>query len=545
MSKKKILIVEDEGLIAADIKESLIALGYEVVAMATSGEEALKKMESMKTDLVLMDIVLGGGMNGIETTREINFRFDVPVIYLTAYTNEEMLEKAKVTEPYGYIIKPFNERDLHTIIEIALYKHKTEKKLKESEGWLSTTLRSIGDAVIATDSKGCVKLMNQAAQLLTGWKEEEAVGKPVGDIIIIVDDKTGKVAENPVTLLLKEGRTVDPPDHNYAASIAKNETKIPVDDSRTRTLDSHGNIIDAIVSNEEKTFLSKDGRKIPVFFSSSVIRDKDGKIQGLICLAQDITVRKLAEEETKRMQAKMISASKLATLGEVATGAAHEINQPLTFISGFIQSLARDVTKGLISHANETELKESLKDASYQIDRIVFIIDHLRDFGRQFDIKIEKIDIKKVLDNTLLLIGKRIRSRNIKLVRHIEENLPMVLGNANQIEQVFINLFQNAIDAFGEKIKSAEISVDISSSDNTKTVQIKFADNGSGIEESIMDKIFEPFFTTKEVGKGTGLGLSIAYGIIKEHKGSITCESTVHHGTTFNILLPVGGSNVK
>ena len=125
-------------------------------------------------DLVLMDIVLEGDMDGVKAAEHIRNHFDIPVVYLTAYSDDTTLQRAKITEPYGYILKPFQERELYTTIEMALYKHKMERKLKENEQWLATTLKSIGDAVIATDTKGFVTFMNPVAEVLTGWKQEEA-----------------------------------------------------------------------------------------------------------------------------------------------------------------------------------------------------------------------------------------------------------------------------------------------------------------------------------------------------------------------------------
>src|SRR3990172_10007461 len=159
MVEARILVVEDEAIIAADIRESLQNLGYAVTSIALSGEEAIKKVEENNPDLVLMDIMLQGEMDGIEAASQIRTRFNIPAVYLTAYSDEKLLERAKITEPFGYIIKPFNERELHTNIEIALHKHKMEKKLKESEQWLSATLKSLGEAVIATDEKGIIKIM--------------------------------------------------------------------------------------------------------------------------------------------------------------------------------------------------------------------------------------------------------------------------------------------------------------------------------------------------------------------------------------------------
>lgn len=251
-----------------------------------------------------------------------------------------------------------------------------------------------------------------------------------------------------------------------------------------------------------------------------------------------VTERKRAGEETQKMQIKMLASSKLATLGEISTGVAHEINQPLTYISSLIQSLTRDL-KDKERSIDEAKLEERLKFATGQVNRIVSIINHLRTFGRQYDVQMEKVDLGSILENTLLLLGERIRLRNIRLVRNIEENLPMVWGNQNQLEQVFVNLFQNAIEVFEDKKENAEIRVGISRLDSRGEVQVKFTDNGPGIEESIREKVFEPFFTTKEPGKGTGLGLSIIYGIIQEHKGDITCESVINKGTTFTVKIPL------
>jgi signal transduction histidine kinase len=153
----------------------------------------------------------------------------------------------------------------------------------------------------------------------------------------------------------------------------------------------------------------------------------------------------------------------------------------------------------------------------------------------------QPINIEDVIDNTMLLMGERIRLSNITLVRNIDANIPNFPGNANQLEQVFINLLQNAIDAFPIDKDDAEIRIAARYSVKKKSLILKFYDNGSGIKKEIIDKIFEPFYTTKEVGKGTGLGLSIVYGIISEHNGTIHCDSTVNKGTVFTITIPVGG----
>ncbi len=227
MAKAKVLIVEDDRVVVKDLQGSLEDLGFDIASIVSSGEEALKKAKENKPDIVLMDIVLKGDMDGIETAGQIHSQFDIPVVYLTSYTDEKVLERAKITEPFGYISKPFVERELNIAIEIALYKHKMEKKLKESEKWFSTTLRSVGDAVIATDINGYVTFMNPVAQSLTGWDQEEAIGKPVDNVFHILEEETKEQFENPVAKVIREGRNVYL--SNNTLLIAKGRADIPVD----------------------------------------------------------------------------------------------------------------------------------------------------------------------------------------------------------------------------------------------------------------------------------------------------------------------------
>jgi len=156
----KILLVEDERIVAMDLKHRLENMNYTVLAVVSSGEEAVEKAALMLPDLILMDIVLMGEMDGIHAAQIIKDNYNIPVLYLTAYSDEKTLKRAKITGPFGYIIKPFEDMELHSAIEIALYKHEMEKKLRANEKWLSTTLESIGEAVITTDEKGYITFMN-------------------------------------------------------------------------------------------------------------------------------------------------------------------------------------------------------------------------------------------------------------------------------------------------------------------------------------------------------------------------------------------------
>ena len=197
MANVKILIVEDERITAEDMKKALNSVGFDVPAIVSSGEEAIKVAEELKPDLVLMDIKLEGEMDGIQAAEKIRSKLGIPIIYLTAYSDEKTVQRAKVTEPSGFIIKqpygflrkPFEESELNTAIEITLYRDRLEKRLSKHDRWLGAMLRSISDAVIATDPDGQVRFMNSMAEDLTGWLEEDALGHDVFDIFSPKDYK--------------------------------------------------------------------------------------------------------------------------------------------------------------------------------------------------------------------------------------------------------------------------------------------------------------------------------------------------------------------
>ncbi|NJD53442.1 MAG: response regulator [Candidatus Methanoperedens sp.] len=230
---KKIIIVEDEVIIAEGLQRKLTTMGYDIIGIASSGEEAVKKVKENNPDLVLMDIVIHGKIDGIETAAQIHSLFDIPVVYLTAYADEKTLERAKITEPFGYLIKPFKDRELQITIEIALYKHGMGQKLKESEKslreknqWLTAVIESVGDAVIATDPDGSIRLMNPIAEALTGWKQNDAIGKPLTCVFNIISETNIKL-EDPVRKAVKEDIFYGLADHTIL--ITKEGMKIPVD----------------------------------------------------------------------------------------------------------------------------------------------------------------------------------------------------------------------------------------------------------------------------------------------------------------------------
>ncbi|VVB85580.1 Chemotaxis response regulator protein-glutamate methylesterase/glutamine deamidase [uncultured archaeon] len=245
MAKARILIVEDERMVAEVLQLSLEDMGYTVTSVVGTGEMAIRKAEDTRPDLILMDIVLKGKMDGIEAANQIRSRSDIPVVYITAFSDENILERARITEPYGYVIKPFKEKDLQINIEIALYRHKMETKLKESQQWLAAVIRSIGDAVIATDPEGIIKFMNPIAEALTGWKQEDALGKKLTTVLKIISKGMNKQVENPVAKAIREGIFFGLAEHTVLA--ANNGIEIPVDIIGSSIKDNKGSIIGIVM----------------------------------------------------------------------------------------------------------------------------------------------------------------------------------------------------------------------------------------------------------------------------------------------------------
>lgn len=185
LQKPKILVVEDEIIVAVNLGQKLKKLGYELVGITSSGEEAIQKAEENHPDLVLMDINIEGNLDGIETAEVLRNRFHTPVIYLTAYADESTLDRAKKTQPLGYIVKPFESDQLRSSIEVALYKNEIEQRSKQTEEKLKGALDQLGAGIVTTDENGFLLFMNPAAEKLTGYKYKDHLGKPIREILFL------------------------------------------------------------------------------------------------------------------------------------------------------------------------------------------------------------------------------------------------------------------------------------------------------------------------------------------------------------------------
>lgn len=244
---------------------------------------------------------------------------------------------------------------------------------------------------------------------------------------------------------------------------------------------------------------------------------------------------KRRELELREKQEQLVQAGKLATLGELTTGIAHELNNPLNNIGLFVGNVIDLIELDMVDEEPERPLQE-LNNAMQQVRKATEIISHLRTFGRAASVSHEAVALNRVLQQSISLMQEQLRLRQIEIILHFPVEDIVVIGNAIQLEQVFINLLTNARDALASSIRKV---ITITCSTNESIVNIMVSDTGPGIPEGLEKRIFDPFFTTKDVGSGTGLGLSITYGIIKEHQGTITVENHPGEGATFLIQLPL------
>ncbi|HTL90153.1 MAG TPA: response regulator, partial [Leptolyngbya sp.] len=253
----RILVVEDESVVAWHVQEALQTLGHQVIAIATSARQAIQIATEQRPDLVLMDICLQGKNDGVSAAEYLYLKLNLPVVYLTAHADEHTLKRATETSPFGYLMKPFQDADLHSTIQVALRRYQMEVAIKATQQWYATTLVSIGDATIATDVDGFITFMNPAAEFFTGWSQEQALGEFAGRVLHLVHEETGAAIDNPILAALCRGDTI--------------------------TLPSRA------------VLRSRDGTERPVGDSASPIRNRDGEIIGGVMVFQDMSDRRLRE----------------------------------------------------------------------------------------------------------------------------------------------------------------------------------------------------------------------------------------------------------
>ncbi|VVB97627.1 Methyl sulfide methyltransferase-associated sensor [uncultured archaeon] len=492
MAETRILVVEDEVIVADDIRRTLQNQGYAVPSTVTSGEDAIKKAKENNPDLALMDIFLQGKMDGIETAKIIRSLFDIPVIYLTAYSDKKILERAKITEPFGYIIKPFKERELNIAIEIALFKHKMEKELNESRKWFNTALQSISDGVIATDQKGFVKFMNPVAQFMTGWGQEEARGKLLMDVLYISDgDKNGII--DPIS-----GGTGSTKGYRTAL-VSRNKTKTHID------------------------------------LRSAPIREEDGTIRGTVFVFRDITEQKRTEEI--RIEKERLAYASQAK-SEFLANMSHELRTPLNAIIGFSELLVQKKA-GYLNEKQERYVDNVISGSRHLLNLINDILDLSKVEARKVELSIEQVSVPDAINEALMLINEKAAKHNVNLNKDFDPQLDIIEADRQRFKQILFNLLSNAV----KFSKEEGGTVTISTKKEGEMAKISVSDTGVGIKDEDIGKLFKTFGQLDTGGsrklEGTGLGLAISKNLVELHGGEITVESRYGAGSTFTFKFPL------
>jgi len=499
MKKGKILIVEDNLIVGESIQQTLEDYEYNVPEIVLSGEEAIKETKEIKPDLILMDIKLKGEMDGITAAEKIHSDFDIPVIYLTAYSSNSLLDRVRQTASYGYILKPFKEKELIFNIEMALYKHRMEKALKESEERLNLALSETGlwDWNIET----CMIYFNHAYHAMLGYEPGE------------ISPDTWKHLIHPEEIEKFE----------YSIrEILENKKEDYEIEYRMRTKPG------------EWKWISSRGKIVE--------RDEKNKPVRMIGTHTDITDKKKSEEENKKIEERIRFIQKHESLGKMAGGIAHGFNNILASILGYAEI-------SIMESPSDSPVRYYLQKIQKATHRGSDITKQMLSYTGHGKLMLEEIDLPGLIKEMYQFI--EISTSNKCIFKYdIGENLPTIQGDAGQIRQVIMNLIMNASEAIDGNNGTITLKTGKMSCSETYLSEnypeenllpgtylyLDVSDTGVGIPEDIQSKIFDPFFTTKFLGRG--LGLAAVHGIIRVHRGAIKVYSKNGEGTTMRLLFP-------
>jgi PAS domain S-box-containing protein len=513
-----ILVVDDEEIVRESLSSLLRYYGY-YVSTAQNGLECLKTLSVHDFDLVILDIVMPY-MSGIEVLKEIKKKYsDMEVIMITGFADKDKVVTAFRLNAYDFIEKPYEtEEILNTInnclrqLELKREIEKNRKELRESEERFRQIFEQNEDAIMIFEPKTFrIVDVNPVAENLFGYTREELTG-------------------NGLSLFIAQRDFFD------IREIVSNVS----DDKDFPT--------------GYKTYMKRDGTKIIVTVQGKPVRLKNDTV--IYCSFRDITEKVLIEEEARLIQAKLIHFNKMTSLGLLASGIAHEINNPNNFImfnAPLVSEAWKDGIQILTEYYHEhgdfyigglpfSEMKEIIPKLISGITdgsrRIKNIVDNLKDFSRQEKVGINaEVDINKVINAAVLILNNQIKKYTENFVFDYQENLPTIKGNAQQLEQVIINLILNSLQALPGKSCGIWISTAFDR-ERSGHVTVKVRDEGIGMSMDVIDRVTEPFYTTKLNAGGTGLGLFISYSIINEHQGSLEFKSKTGEGTTAIVKLP-------
>ncbi len=485
----RILLVEDEAIIALDLRHRLEGLGYEVTGIAATGADALALARSRAPTMILMDINIQGPMDGIETGRRISSFLDVPIVFLTAYADSVTLDRAKQVRPYGYLLKPFEERELASTIEMAVYRHRSEAQARLLQHAIESAQTGIVVAD-ARDSRTAITLCNPAFERISGFTAAEVTGRE---------------------LTFLEGPEV--------SAKLREELRHAITERRDAqcTLQTH----------------RKDGTPFWDDVSISVVRNAVGEVTHFLAFHTDVSARKHAE-------AALFQSQKVEAIGQLAGGVAHDFNNILAVITGYCEMAQRQVEP---QHAARPRHDQILKAAH----RAAALTRQLLAFSRRQQLQARPLDLNLLIADTKKMLGRLI-GEDVSVQIRPAPGLGAIHADPGQMEQIILNLAVNARDAMpnGGTLTIQTGNLDLAAEDAEprpplppgRYVLLSVADTGVGMSQDVRARIFEPFFTTKPEGQGTGLGLATVYGIVKQSGGYVWVDSAEGEGATFRIYLP-------
>jgi len=496
----KVLVVDDDAEILGATARILRSSGYDVQE-ASDRQGCLSAFQEYKPDLVLLDVVLPDG-DGIETCRELKAspagEYAFVILLSSLRTESEVQADGLEQGADGYIARPVSNRELLARVAQLDRLRRTELQLQRERSWLHRTLTSVGDAVIAVDTSASILFMNGVAELLTGWDAAEAEGKGVHEVLHVISGESGEVIP----------------------SITQEVLDCKV----------------ALRLGADATLVARDGRRIPIADSAAPIMDGD-RCTGAVIVFQDITERKRIEEEKARLEATLRQTQKLEAIGTLASGVAHEINNPLMGVMGYAEILQQRI--------DEPKQKEYIDGILEESHRIAEIVRSLLHFARQDDADFTVISASRIVMDALRLVRTVFRHDLIEIRTIFHEDVPEITCRPGQIQQIIVNLMTNARDALNERYAGADPNkrIDLTVSrlvdEEGDWVRLTVEDTGHGIAPEFRERVFDPFFSTKPRDVGTGLGLSVCHGIAKEHQGRLLLDSEVDRFTRMHLDLPV------
>jgi PAS domain S-box-containing protein len=494
----KILLVDDEESIRNMMRMTLELDGYSVLT-AADGPSALTIFQEEFPDVVLLDVRMPG-MDGVEALRRIKeINRDAEVIIISGHGDMDMAIKCLRMEASNFLTKPVSEELLSLSLKRSLEKVALRRKVKQYTRDLETLVREANvelekayqfreniiehspDAIVCIRKGGTIIIFNSAAEKLLGYRKEEVIG--VMNIVQI-----------------------------YPPGVAR---KIMKD---LKSGDFGG---PDILQKRQVLLVDKHGNELPVYISAAILYE-NGMEAGSVGIFTDL-------RERIKLEKQLLRSEKLSSLGKLSAGIAHEINQPLTGVLTFAHLLAK-------KFKNDEPTRKDLEIIVRETTRIRGIVQGILDFAREMPMQRKPLKIEQILEQTLEIIVHQQRFFGITLVKKYGAGIPNVVVDSNLMEQVFMNIILNALDAM-----HGTGTLTIRTRQIDEFVEIEFQDTGSGMPEAMLDKIFDPFFTTKDSteGMGMGLGLAVSYGIVKNHNGDIVVSSTEGVGTTFTIKLPL------